>query len=120
MTSIKVPPEVAVGLQAVRDSKTTNMSDASLASIQAVALGYPETADWIGKNTKAYLEGIYRGFEEVVDESELPMWFFQPSSENLQWLEEERWDNDDGEPESNAQLINRKLEKLRKLEQQGF
>ena len=120
MSSIKVPLEVAVGLQAVRNSKTANMFDLPMVRIQAVALGYPEAADWIEKNTNAYLEGIHQGFEKVVDESELPIWYFQITSENLQWLEEERWDNEDGTLESNAQLLNRKLEKLRELEQQGF
>lgn len=47
-----------------------------------------------------------------------PIWSFRPTTENLEWLEESRWDDEDGKPESNAALINRKLEKLRKLEQQ--
>lgn len=49
-----------------------------------------------------------------------PIWTFRPTPENLKWLEEERWEDEDGKPESNAALLNRKLEKLRKLEQQGF
>ncbi|NEO33208.1 MAG: hypothetical protein F6K36_22840 [Symploca sp. SIO3C6] len=43
------------------------------------------------------------------------VWSFQPTPENLKWLEEERCENED-----NAALLNRKLEKLRKLEQQGY
>ena len=35
--------------------------------------------------------------------------------ETIRWLQEERWEN-----ESDAQLLNRKLEKLRKLKQQGL
>ena len=48
-----------------------------------------------------------------------PVWSFRPTPENIKWLEEERW-NDNGKPESDAMLLNRKLDKLRKLEQQGF
>lgn len=128
MSLIKVPSEVAVGLQAVRDSGTTNLVDVPVVCLQAVALGYPEAADWIEKNASAYLEGIFRGFEEAQQQSESgeqydkkqPIWSFRPTTENLEWLEEERWENEDGTPESNAALLNRKLAKLRKLEQQGF
>lgn len=49
-----------------------------------------------------------------------PIWSFRPTSENIEWLEEERWNDDNGKPESDATLLNRKLDKLRKLEQQGF
>ncbi|WP_052672466.1 hypothetical protein [Aliterella atlantica] len=49
-----------------------------------------------------------------------PIWSFRPTPENIEWLEEERWEDDNGKPESDATLLNRKLTKLRKLEQQGF
>ncbi len=49
-----------------------------------------------------------------------PIWSFRPTAENFEWLEEERWDDEDGETESNAALLKRKLDKLRKLEQQGY
>ncbi len=49
-----------------------------------------------------------------------PVWSFRPTLENIEWLEEERWDDDNGKPESDAMLLNRKLDKLRLLEQQGF
>lgn len=49
-----------------------------------------------------------------------PIWSFRPTPENLEWLESERWEDRDGNPENNAALLNRKLEKLRRLEQQGF
>ncbi len=49
-----------------------------------------------------------------------PVWAFRPTPENIQWLEEERWDDANGKPESDAMLLNRKLDKLRKLERQGF
>jgi len=51
--------------------------------------------------------------------SNLQVLLFHPTPEILQWLEKER-NLCDGEPESDDILINRKLEKLRKLEQQGF
>lgn len=60
---IKVSPMVMAGLQATRDSVTTNMFDVPVVCIQAVALGYPETADWIKENQNTYIEGIFRGFE---------------------------------------------------------
>lgn len=49
-----------------------------------------------------------------------PVWSFRPSTEIREWLEEERWDDERGEPETNAALVLRKLEKLRKLECQGY
>lgn len=49
-----------------------------------------------------------------------PIISFRPKAELLEWLEDERWTDDNGEPETDAALLNRKLEKLRKLEQQGF
>lgn len=49
-----------------------------------------------------------------------PTWSFRPTPENLEWLEQERWDDDQGKPETDAALLNRKLSKLRELEQQGF
>lgn len=60
---IKVCPIVMAGLQATRDSGTTNMFDVTVVCIQAVALGYPETADWIKENKNTYIESIVRGFE---------------------------------------------------------
>lgn len=60
---IKLPPEVLDGLQAVRKSGTTNMLDVPVVCLQAVALGYPETADWINENTNTYIEGVSSGFE---------------------------------------------------------
>jgi hypothetical protein len=49
-----------------------------------------------------------------------PVLSFRPSVELLEWLEEERWTDDNDKPESDAALIHRKLTKLMKLEQQGF
>lgn len=49
-----------------------------------------------------------------------PNWSFRPTPEILEWLEQERWTEDDGKPETNAALIIRKLEKLKKLECEGY
>lgn len=39
------------------------MFDVPVVCLQAVALGYPEAADWIKENTTSYIDGISRGFE---------------------------------------------------------
>ena len=49
-----------------------------------------------------------------------PSWSFRPTPELLEWLEEERWVLEDGKPETNAALLTRKLNKLMKLERQGY
>lgn len=49
-----------------------------------------------------------------------PIMSFRPKTELLEWLQEERYQDDNGEPETDAALLNRKLEKLRQLEQKGF
>ncbi|MDJ0726226.1 MAG: hypothetical protein QNJ38_14020 [Prochloraceae cyanobacterium] len=49
-----------------------------------------------------------------------PVWSFRPSSELIEWLEEERWDDKDDKPETNAALLTRKLNKLMNLERQGY
>jgi hypothetical protein len=48
-----------------------------------------------------------------------PVISFRPTPELIQWLDEERWE-DNGIPETYAALINRKLDKLRNLECQGY
>ena len=52
--------------------------------------------------------------------SNLQFLSFHPQPEILQWLSSERNLDENGELESDDTLINRKLKKLRKLEQQGF
>ncbi|BAY42325.1 hypothetical protein NIES2111_67480 (plasmid) [Nostoc sp. NIES-2111] len=49
-----------------------------------------------------------------------PIISFRPKAELLEWLENERYKDENGELETDAALLNRKLEKLKKLEQQGF
>lgn len=48
-----------------------------------------------------------------------PVMSFRPTPELLQWLDEERW-ADDEKPETDAALIRRKLDKLMKMENQGY
>ncbi|MDV3002518.1 MAG: hypothetical protein N5P05_004173 (plasmid) [Chroococcopsis gigantea SAG 12.99] len=63
---------------------------------------------------------------EIIKESKAkynsknPIWSFRPTPELLQWLEEERWDDDEGNPEKTSALIIRKLEKLMKMEREGY
>ena len=49
-----------------------------------------------------------------------PVWAFRPTPEMIEWLEKERWDDRDGNPETNAALVTRKLEKLMEMEYQGY
>lgn len=65
---IKVSPIVLEGLNAVRQAKTTNMFDINVVKVQAVALGFLETAEWIENNIEVYSEGIFRGFDAEVKE----------------------------------------------------
>lgn len=62
---IKVPANVFQGLEAVRKSGTTNMLEWRVATAQAVALGYLDTAQWIESNLEAYERGIFQGFEAM-------------------------------------------------------
>ena len=49
-----------------------------------------------------------------------PVWAFRPTPEMIEWLEMERWDDSNGNPETNAALVIRKLEKLMEMEYQGY
>lgn len=49
-----------------------------------------------------------------------PIWSFRITPELLEWLNQERWDDNDGNPETNSALVIRKLNKLMKLENQGY
>jgi hypothetical protein len=51
-------------------------------------------------------------------DKEPPVINFRPTPDVRAWLDEERWDND-GVIETDSVLVNRKLEKLRKLEDRG-
>lgn len=56
---------------------------------------------------------------DVIKESKIkydkkrPIWSFRPTSENLEWLEQERWEGDEGKSENDTALLNRKLTKIR-------
>lgn len=49
-----------------------------------------------------------------------PVWSFRPTPEMIEWLEKERWDDSNGNPENNAALLIRKLEKLMEMEYKGY
>lgn len=53
-------------------------------------------------------------------EKDNPVWGFRPTPVLKEWLEKERWDDENGKPESNAALVTRKLEKLMEMEYQGY
>lgn len=59
---IKVPANILEGLKAVRECGSTNMFDVKVVQLQAVALGYPEAAEWIEENTSDYIEGVFKNF----------------------------------------------------------
>ncbi|TXI96421.1 MAG: DUF5049 domain-containing protein [Burkholderiaceae bacterium] len=59
---IQIPERILEGIDAVREANTTNMFNANMVRLQAVALGYLETAQWIEANLESYSSGIFRGF----------------------------------------------------------
>lgn len=59
---VQVPDAVLEGLNAVLYAGTTNMLQVKVVMLQAVALGYMDTADWIQEHKQDYFEGVFRGF----------------------------------------------------------
>jgi hypothetical protein len=59
---VNIPERILQGIDAVRSANTTNMFNANMVRLQAVALGYMETAQWIETNQQTYCNGIFRGF----------------------------------------------------------
>ena len=59
---IQIPEHILEGIDAVREAQTTNMFHANTVRLQAVALGYLETAQWIEANLEIYCSGVFRGF----------------------------------------------------------
>jgi hypothetical protein len=59
---IQIPERILEGINAVREASTTNMFHANTVRLQAVALGYLETAQWIEANLETYSSGVFRGF----------------------------------------------------------
>lgn len=67
---VKVSPAVFKGLETVRRSGRTNMLDWQAVSRIADELGYPEAARWVEDQRKHYAEGIFQGFEPIVNDDE--------------------------------------------------
>lgn len=63
MSVIKVPSEVLEGIMVVKDTGALNMFDYVGVMKLAESLGYPQTAEWMRNNKKAYSEGIFVGFD---------------------------------------------------------
>lgn len=61
--SVKVSAKIYGGILAVKEAGTVNLFDVNLVKVQAVALGYPETADWIKANPERYAQGVFQGFD---------------------------------------------------------
>jgi hypothetical protein len=59
---IQIPERILEGINAVQEASTTNMFHANTVRLQAVALGYLETAQWIEANLETYSSGVFRGF----------------------------------------------------------
>ena len=50
------------GLETVRESGETSMTDISKVQYIATRLGYPEAASWLEEHRHEYSEGLFRGF----------------------------------------------------------
>lgn len=61
-TEMQVPKKVHEGLEAVRESGKTNMFITPQVIRWALALGYPETAQWIESHRNEYWVGVFEGF----------------------------------------------------------
>ena len=59
---VEVPTAVFDGLETVRESGETSMTDCRAVQEVATRLGYPEAAQWVREHQHEYLEGIFRGF----------------------------------------------------------
>lgn len=59
---VNIPERILQGIDAVREANTINMFNANMVRLQAVALGYMETAEWIEANLEIYCSGVFRGF----------------------------------------------------------
>jgi hypothetical protein len=62
---IQIPERILEGINAVREAQTTNMFNANTVRLQAVALGYLETAQWIEANWETYCSGVFQGFADL-------------------------------------------------------
>lgn len=60
---VRVPAEVARGIEEVRRSGATNMLDRPMVIDIARLLDYDEAADWIEANKSTYAELVFRGLE---------------------------------------------------------
>lgn len=61
--AVKVSQAVMDGLEAVRVSGKTNMFDYNTVMRLALEAEHYETVDWMTENKKAYIKGIFSGFE---------------------------------------------------------
>ena len=57
-----MPVVVLDGLETVRESGETPMTDVPKVQYIAARLGYPEAASWLEEHRHEYSEGLFRGF----------------------------------------------------------
>ncbi|MHB1001994.1 MAG: DUF5049 domain-containing protein [Armatimonadota bacterium] len=62
-TKVSIPKDVFDGLEAVRKSGKANMLDVDMVIKLALEMGYDATAFWVCENRKAYVAGVFNGFE---------------------------------------------------------
>ena len=60
---VRIPAFVFEGIEAVRDSGKTSMSDSLAMRDLAKLIGYPATAQWIEWHPTLYAAGVHYGFE---------------------------------------------------------
>ncbi|KYP79556.1 DUF5049 domain-containing protein [Ferroacidibacillus organovorans] len=63
MDEIRVPKSVFEGLEAIRQSGTTNMLDFFAVLRLASALNNPDTARWLLDHKREYVQGVLYGIE---------------------------------------------------------
>ncbi|MHB1002060.1 MAG: DUF5049 domain-containing protein [Armatimonadota bacterium] len=62
-TKVRIQKEIFNGLEAVRLSGKTNMLDVPRVVKLALVMGHIDTAFWVYENRKAYVIGVFKGFE---------------------------------------------------------
>ncbi len=60
--NLDIPDHIFEGLLAIKETKMINFFDTDMVKHYAIALNFPETAEWICTNLNIYLEGILKGF----------------------------------------------------------
>lgn len=62
---IRIPKDVYTDLEAVRKSGKINMLDVPMVIELAINMGHDATALWVRENIRAYVAGLFNGFEPI-------------------------------------------------------